>query len=314
MVRYNEALAQGERGIDDNREESLLRRFPPGHGGTIHLEKPAVVVASEGTIVVWYLPGALSRTTQDEIWNATKDMEQLLKRSITSVGASKVHWRCQDEYFSPGSGELQPGCINVAPAWFQLGHGPPKYSPEVSASLRGQSGDKYLSAIARPAVIASAALRVMHPRQYWEGLTNIVSLGAMANDMHLHQISDKLGKWSSVFCALSIISNRETPFHRDSLSRMQWFDVLTSVGRYCHARMSLPSLQIELKYDPGVMVGMSGRAVRHGVHKVDGDRICWAWYMRDNVHDFTKTPRGEFAKIQTGDDKAVTKTVPQYPE
>ncbi|KAG2365340.1 hypothetical protein BDR07DRAFT_1246032, partial [Suillus spraguei] len=244
--------------------------------------RPAVVVASEGTIVVWYLPGALSRTTQDEIWNATNDMEPLLKRSIASVGASRVHWRCQDAYFSPGSGALQPGCVNVAPAWFQLGH-------DISASLRGQSGDQYLSSIARPAVIASAALRVMHPRQYWEGLTNMVSLGPLAKDFHLHQISEKLGKWSSVFSALSIISNRETPFHRDSLSRMQWFDVLTSVGRYSHARMTLSSLQIELNYDPGVMVGMSGRAVRHGVHKVDGDRICWAWYMRDNVHDFTKT-------------------------
>ncbi|KAG2063263.1 hypothetical protein BDR04DRAFT_1123384 [Suillus decipiens] len=61
----------GETGIDDNREDSLLRRFPPGHRGTIYLERPAVVVASEGTIVVWYLPGALSRKTQK--WNSSSN-------------------------------------------------------------------------------------------------------------------------------------------------------------------------------------------------------------------------------------------------
>ncbi|KAG2108098.1 hypothetical protein BD769DRAFT_1352873 [Suillus cothurnatus] len=296
MVRYNEALAQAESGVDDDREESLLRRFPPRNGGTLYLERPAVVVASGGTIVLWYLPGALNEKTQVQMWDSTRAMEQLLKRSITGSGHSKAHWRCQDEYFSPGSGQLQPGCINVAPAWFQLGH-------NVSASLQGPVGNMYLNSIARPAVIASAALRVMHPRQYWEGLTNMVTLGSLANEMELQQMPEKLCKWASVFSALSIVSNRETPFHRDTLSRMQWFDILTSVGHYSHARMLLPSLQIDLRYDSGVMVGMSGRAVRHGVHKVDGDRICWAWYMRDNLHDFTKTPRGGFAKFRAGDDE-----------
>jgi hypothetical protein len=175
--------------------------------------------------------------------------------------------------------------------------------------LLGQTGDQFLSSIARPAVITSAALRVMHPRQFWEGVTNILALGPIAEDMQLQQIPEKLRQWASVFCALSVISNRETPLHRDALSRMQWFDILTSVGRYSHARMSLPSLEIELRYDPGVMVGMSGRAVRHGVHKVDGDRICWAWYMRDNVHDFTKTPRGGFAALNSGDSEAVSESV-----
>ncbi|KAG2138237.1 hypothetical protein BD769DRAFT_1384761 [Suillus cothurnatus] len=42
--------------------------------------------------------------------------------------------------------------------------------PEVSASLKGPSSEKILKSIARPAAIASAALRVMHPEQYWAGL------------------------------------------------------------------------------------------------------------------------------------------------
>ncbi|KAG1784675.1 uncharacterized protein HD556DRAFT_1314889 [Suillus plorans] len=42
--------------------------------------------------------------------------------------------------------------------------------PEVSASLKGPFSEKILKAIARLAAIASAALRVMHPEQYWAGL------------------------------------------------------------------------------------------------------------------------------------------------
>ncbi|KAG2365349.1 hypothetical protein BDR07DRAFT_1245724, partial [Suillus spraguei] len=65
--------------------------------------------------------------------------------------------------------------------------------------------------------------------------------------------------------------------------KMQWFDVLGSVGRHSHVRMTLTSLQIDLKCNPGVIVEMSGHVVGRGVHKVNRDRICLAWYMHDNL-------------------------------
>ncbi|KAG1767521.1 hypothetical protein EDD22DRAFT_1006020 [Suillus occidentalis] len=62
-----------------------------------------------------------------------------------------------------------PGCINLSPAWFQQAH-ENLSNPEVSASLKGASSENILKAIARPAAITSAALRVMHPEQYFAGL------------------------------------------------------------------------------------------------------------------------------------------------
>ncbi|KAG2737322.1 hypothetical protein P692DRAFT_20762067, partial [Suillus brevipes Sb2] len=97
--------------------------------------------------------------------------------------------------------------------------------------------------------------------------------------------------WASVFNTLSIISNRETPNHRDHLSMPECFDILTTAGNYSNARMSMPSLQLEFKYDPGCMIAFSGRIVRHGVHAVQGDRIAWAWYMRDSVHIYAGVVR-----------------------
>jgi hypothetical protein len=168
------------------------------------------------------------------------------------------------------------------------------YAPSPSESLKGPNALDFLHSIARPAAIASAALCLMHPEQYSEGLKNMSALQdrALSGELPIWHI---LEHWASVFTALSLISNRETPYHRDPLSRAQWFDILTSTGCYPSVRMSLPSLGMEVEYAPGVMLGMSGRMVRHGVRRVDGDRICVAWYMRESVHKYTGIERGEWS-------------------
>ncbi|KAG1824387.1 uncharacterized protein BJ212DRAFT_1260461, partial [Suillus subaureus] len=75
------------------------------------------------------------------------------------------------------------------------------------------------------------------------------------------------------------------------------FDILTTVGKYSNACMSMPSLQLEFRYDPSCMIAFSGRIVRHGVHEVEGDWITWAWYMRDSVHIYARVPSCGWARV-----------------
>ncbi|KAG2352848.1 hypothetical protein BDR07DRAFT_1383822 [Suillus spraguei] len=82
-----------------------------------------------------------------------------------------------------------PGCINLSPAWFQQGH-ENLPDPEVSTSLKGPSSENILKAIARPAAIASAALRVMHPQQYFTGLRALSHLGDKALSKELPQMPE----------------------------------------------------------------------------------------------------------------------------
>ncbi|KAG1829906.1 hypothetical protein F4604DRAFT_1607754, partial [Suillus subluteus] len=96
--------------------------------------------------------------------------------------------------------------------------------------------------------------------------------------------------WASVFTALAIMCNRRSPLHRDTLSRAQWFDVMTSVGNNLLVRMQMPNIGIEITYNSGVMAGASGRIVRHGMDEVNGDRVGWVWYMRDDIHQFVDVP------------------------
>ncbi|KAG2351808.1 hypothetical protein BDR07DRAFT_1243241, partial [Suillus spraguei] len=122
--------------------------------------KPATIIDVSGTIIAWYLPDALTETTQ-EIRAATDLLGPSLEKSVKADG----NWRYNQEWFKQGSENVgsTPGCINLSPAWFQQGH-------EVSASLKGPSSENILKAIARPAAIALVALRVMHPQQYFAGL------------------------------------------------------------------------------------------------------------------------------------------------
>ncbi|KAG2039587.1 hypothetical protein BDR03DRAFT_980804 [Suillus americanus] len=67
--------------------------------------------------------------------------------------------------------------------------------PEVSASLKGPSSK--VKAIARPAAIATAALRVMHPQQYWTGLQAFASLGDKAGSKECQRCQrlSSTGQW-----------------------------------------------------------------------------------------------------------------------
>ena len=52
--------------------------------------------------------------------------------------------------------------------------------------------------------------------------------------------------------------------------------------------MELPSLGISLEYGPGTVAGISGYALEHAVPGFKGDRVCYVYFMRNNVHKWAK--------------------------
>ncbi|KAG1811105.1 uncharacterized protein BJ212DRAFT_1302027 [Suillus subaureus] len=225
VAKYSKVISPKDTRHNEEREEKLLERCPPGHEGTKLVEIPMTILDASSAIIAWYVPDALTDATQNQ-----SDLE-------------------------------------------------------VSASLKGASSKKILKAIVRPAAIATAALRVMHPEQYWAGLQGFSSFGEKAESKELQKMSETLQYWASMFNSLSIISNRETPNHRDHLSIPECFDILTTMGNYSNAQMSMPSLQLEF------------RIVRHGVHAVEGDQIAWAWYIRDSIHVYARVLLCGWARV-----------------
>ncbi|KAG1824386.1 uncharacterized protein BJ212DRAFT_1295566 [Suillus subaureus] len=117
IARYSNLISLKDTGHNEEREEKLLERCPFGHEGTKLVSIPITILNVTGAIITWYLPDALTDTTQLN---------------------SPISWNLLDL--------------------------------EVSASLKGPCSEKILKVIARPAAITSAALRVMHPEQYWAGI------------------------------------------------------------------------------------------------------------------------------------------------
>ncbi|KIN94696.1 hypothetical protein M404DRAFT_114910, partial [Pisolithus tinctorius Marx 270] len=70
--------------------------------------------------------------------------------------------------------------------------------------------------------------------------------------------------------------------------------MLVTVGDYEDCVLDIPTLGLQFLYNPGTVVAFSGRLLRHGVSSVGGNRCCFAYYMRDNIHNWIGIPRGDW--------------------
>ena len=158
--------------------------------------------------------------------------------------------------------------------------------PEVGAKIKKAAGLDWLNHISESNSILSTILAVIHPELHNTGRETFNRL--RQHDKIQHQ--DVLRQWTSVFNGISVIRNRMTPPHRDGNSRKQWYDILTSIGHYRNCNLKLPGLGLSLEYSPGTVVGLSGGTLKHEVAYFEGERVCYACWMRDSVHEWAGVP------------------------
>jgi hypothetical protein len=72
--------------------------------------------------------------------------------------------------------------------------------------------------------------------------------------------------------------------------------MLATLGSYRDCNFEMPGLGISLKYGPGTVVGILGNVIEHGVPSFEGDRVCYAYFMRNNVHEWARVPASEWMK------------------
>lgn len=152
---------------------------------------------------------------------------------------------------------------------------------EVSAGLMKEQNLEWVQKQIVGSALVGGILSVIHPELYSAGIEGLTRLKS-ALVYNGHRLPEILRVWSSPFTVLTVISNRETPFHRDNGGAHPWFDILVPLGIYEHGRIEFPGLGIRLKYDPGTVVGLTGRVVQHGV-TCPGDRACLAYHMKSTV-------------------------------
>ena len=173
---------------------------------------------------------------------------------------------------------------------------------ELSSSLKSTNADEsarsWLADTVESSALIGAFLSVIHPELYAIGRAALIQLANDPNQVKEPlDLLEVLKVWSIPFSSISVISNRQSPFHRDN-ARKPWYDVLATFGNHKNGVMELPGLGMRLLYNPGTMVGISGKIVRHGVAACEGDRVCVAYYMKDRIHERLGLPAPQWMKLQ----------------
>ena len=70
--------------------------------------------------------------------------------------------------------------------------------------------------------------------------------------------------------------------------------MLATSGNYGNCNLNLPGIEVSLEYGPGTVVDISGYALQHEVPCFEGDRVCIAYFMRNNVHEWAGVPASEW--------------------
>ncbi|KAI6003268.1 hypothetical protein F5J12DRAFT_783694 [Pisolithus orientalis] len=220
--------------------------------------EPSILVTDSNTICIWYLPDALSPKRRANIWNCLHLLREPLWESIK---ASPQAWQMDKSYFCDNA-ELK-GTINLSPAWFQQGHGvAPKWLP--GSLMAAQIQDR------------------KHFYKGMDGREALIHLGKQVEQRVDSDMSSILLIWSSTYSSMSVMVNQATCYCRDINGWDPWYDMLVTVGNYLPLDFVIPTLNLQLCYNPGTIIAFSGSALEHGVGVVDGDRACLAYYMHAN--------------------------------
>jgi hypothetical protein len=158
--------------------------------------------------------------------------------------------------------------------------------PQVSTDFAKPTALEWLDAISQLNSILSAILAVIHPDLHCAGQETM-------NRLRQHdkiQPQDVLHQWTSAFNSVSVICNHRTPLHWDGKTRKQWYNLLVTLGRYRNCNLDLPGVGHSLEYCPGTVVGLLGLTLEHAVDNFEGERVCYAYFMRDRVHEWAQVP------------------------
>ncbi|KAG1742285.1 uncharacterized protein EDB91DRAFT_1081463 [Suillus paluster] len=237
IARYSKLISLKDTGHNEEREKKLLDRSPPGHEGTKSVDIPATVLDVTGAIIVWYLPGALTGH----------------------------HPGISDPSSPDGSRPLD---ILQEEIWKASQLLTPTHEKSVKVGGSWRTNEEWFGQGSRNGDITAGCINISLA-WFQQGHETVSDLEVSASLKG--PLSEDILKAIARPVAIASAALRAC----ESFQAL-WFDILTTVGNYSNACMSMPSLQLEFMYDPGVMITFSGRIVRHGVHEVAGDQVAWA--------------------------------------
>lgn len=168
---------------------------------------------------------------------------------------------------------------------------------EVGAELRRAAGLAWVQSMERSTAFLGAVLAVAHPETFETGMNCVKAIGESKNITKTENLEDLMAVWSTPYTTTSLMSNRDSPLHRDVGASPTCMDLLVSVGTYTSGEFHVPGLGLRLWYRPGTVIGLLGRAIRHGAMAFGG-RLVFAQYLRETVLEALEIPAPDWVYIQ----------------
>jgi hypothetical protein len=148
-----------------------------------------------------------------------------------------------------------------------------------SKSLELKKAGSWLNVMKETGMDVDTIFGLVHPQLFQVGTQAVEELKKRFS----HEPNVK--KWPCQTTGIGVIVNRKTPFHRDKGGNPSMYDILVAAGTYKSCLMELPDIDGFLEYNPGTVIALCGKVLRHGVRNWEGgERICYPFYCRDNVH------------------------------
>jgi hypothetical protein len=153
----------------------------------------------------------------------------------------------------------------------------------ISQELRKPEGAKFIKDIQDAEAVLNCVAMLICPQLHSISVSAIEKLKVGEG---LFKWDDVITNWPSVFSGIEVISNRITPPHRDTNAAPTMYDFLVSAGTHTEAWLDLQDVNAHLAYNPGTVVALCGKVLRHGVQTwIGGERICVAHFIRDAVQE-----------------------------
>jgi len=153
---------------------------------------------------------------------------------------------------------------------------------EVGAELRNPADREWVAAMAETNLLIRGAVGLIHPATFETGISCIKAIGRNDKICKRENLEELMKMWTSPCTAASVINNRDTPLHRDNGATYGSMDFLTSVGGFDFGSFTVPSLGYKFIFISGTVIGLLGRVVPHAA-QVDGERLCYAQYLREVI-------------------------------
>jgi len=167
---------------------------------------------------------------------------------------------------------------------------------EVAAELRNPAGRDWIRAMQGTNILLGAVVGLIHPTTFATGVACIKAIGRSEEIYKRENLNELMNIWTSPCIAASVINNRDTPLHRDNGATYGSMDFLTSVGRFGCGTFKATSLGLKFLFKSGTVIGLLGRLVPHAA-EADGERLCFAQYLRESILTTLGVCEPEFVNI-----------------